>query len=233
MAGIRCIAIRRHDAFLKKFKAISITYSNCTIRVVRFLQGINRTDHCRILRNFSRKNKDFKYKIVRNFWNPTAFFFKPLLRNKMKTPLTSLVSASSSLKPMKKRNHFGKVKAALANGSDVVTISVDYTHLPLALSVNWNWFFADASFRFYLDGCRFFYHNDNSVPFSLPKWPAQMASIIWFSFTSCALYGMDISHDAALHSRTKSLQIWIPTRVYANVALNVHNSHIGIGHTNA
>ena len=58
-----------------------------------------------------------------------------------------------------------------------------------------------------------------------------MASIIWFSFTSCALYGMDISHDAALHSRTKSLQIWIPTRVYANVALNVHNSHIGIGHT--
>ena len=126
------------------------------------------------------------------------FFFKPLLRNKMKTPLTSLVSASSSLKPMKKRNHFGKVKAALANGSDVVTISVDYTHLPLALSVNWNWFFADASFRFYLDGCRFFYHNDNSVPFSLPKWPAQMASIIWFSFTSCALYGMDISHDALL-----------------------------------
>ena len=34
-----------------------------------------------------------------------------------------------------------------------------------------------------------------------------MASIIWFSFTSCALYGMDISHDAAadaLHSRTQN-----------------------------
>ena len=195
----------------KQFLLLTVT---AQLEWLRFLQGINWTDHCRILRNFSRKNKDFKYKtqiVSRNLWNPTAFFFKPLLRNKMKTPLTSLVSASSSLKPMKKRNHFGKVKAALANGSDVVTISVDYTHLPLALSVNWNWFFADASFRFYLDGCRFFYHNDNSVPFSLPKWPAQMASIIWFSFTSCALYGMDISHDAALHSRTKSLQIWIPS----------------------
>ena len=39
----------------------------------------------------------------------------------MKTPLTSLVSASWSHEK-KTRNHFGKVKAALANGSDVVTI---------------------------------------------------------------------------------------------------------------
>ena len=112
MAGIRCIAIRRHDAFLKKFKAISITYSNCTIRVVRFLQGINRTDHCRILRNFSRKNKDFKYKtlkfVSRNLWNPTAFFFQATIEEQNENPIDFLSECIFVSKAHEKTKSFWK-----------------------------------------------------------------------------------------------------------------------------
>ena len=169
--------------------------------MVRFLQGINRTDHCRILRNFSRKNKDFKYKtqIVSRKWNPTAFFFQATIEEQNENPIDFLSECIFVSKAHEKTKSFWKGESCTSErkwcGNHKRRL---YASSPLALSVNWNWFFADASFRFYLDGCRFFYHNDNSVPFSLPKWPAQMASIIWFSFTSCALYGMDISHDALL-----------------------------------
>ena len=64
---------------------------------------------------------------------------------------------------------------------------------------------------------RFFQHNDNSVPFSLPKWPAQMASIIWFSFTPSSIWQSRTNSRALFHmmliSKPKVCEFG-----YANVA---------------
>ena len=143
----------------------------------------------------------------------------------MKTPLTSLVSASSSLKPMKKRNHFGKVKAALANGSDVVTIALRIFKCQLELIFLQLDCLTDFFSQLMIIRCHF--HSLNGRH----KWPQLYGSLSLLVLYMAWIFRMMPLLMLFIHE-PKTLQIWISLRV-CKCCPHIGLSHIGIQHIHA